>query len=79
MPQVHAKADNITLTVTAQPGGKLRVTGRTWEDALIFMPNEVLVRWVGGQVHVIRRDKERLPPAPPDPHEDAETDFAEDA
>jgi hypothetical protein len=42
MPQIHAKADNITLTVTAQPGGKLRVTGRTWDDALIFMPNEVL-------------------------------------
>jgi hypothetical protein len=27
MPQIHAKADNITLTVAAQPGGKLRGFG----------------------------------------------------
>jgi hypothetical protein len=42
MPQIHAKADNITLTVAAQPDGKLRATGLMWDDAFIFMPNEVL-------------------------------------
>ena len=77
-PEIRAKKDKCTFVVSVD-AGKLRVLG-VQDEALVILKGQSLeLREVGGQVVVIQRDTPRDAPAPPDPHEDSETDFAEDA
>jgi len=41
MTQILAKTDKITLTATALPGGKIRLTGSPWADAIVILADEV--------------------------------------
>ena len=77
-PETRAKKDKCRLVVSAD-GDKLRILGAS-DDPLIILKGQVCeLRAVGKQVHVIQRDAvHEGPPSAPDPHEDFDTDFAED-
>jgi hypothetical protein len=57
-PSPIIKADSITITVKAEPGGKLRVGCQSWDDVKIIMADEVLeLACEEGQVWVRRKAK----------------------
>jgi hypothetical protein len=53
--QILLKADQVSLMVKAEPGGKLRLTCAPWEDARVILLDQTLeLRAVGGQIHIGR-------------------------
>lgn len=48
-----ATSEDTTLVVKREPEGKMRVTSRHWEEAKVFLKNELLeVRNVDGPLHI---------------------------
>jgi hypothetical protein len=76
-PETRAIKDNLQIIVKPE-GGKLRITGAQDEPLIILAGQEAVPREVGGQVHVVQRDRVLDAPAPPDPHEDSGTDFEDE-
>jgi hypothetical protein len=54
-----------------------RILGASDEPLIILKGQSLELREAGGQVVVIQRDTPRDAPAPPDPHEDSDTDFTD--
>lgn len=54
-------ADGVTLAVSAEKDGKLRVVYGGWEDAKVLLPGEHVELWnVRGQVQAFRKGKPKL-------------------
>ena len=52
------KADRIVLALERLEGGKIRALARSWDDAKVISPNQVLeMAIVGRQVGLVRVDK----------------------
>jgi hypothetical protein len=56
-------------------GGEAPDFGVSDEPLTILKGQDCELREVGGQVRVVQRDAVRDTPAPPDPHENSQTDF----
>ena len=56
-PETLLQADALTLSVKAE-GDKLRVVTNSWEDyRAVLVGQELVLVNVGGQVHVLRRER----------------------
>ncbi len=66
------KTDDRTIAVKAEKDGKFTVNSSAWDDRKTILADQVLeLRWVEGQVHLLRRAKTPLgAPSAPDPGED---------
>jgi hypothetical protein len=54
--QKLAAGDRITVVISAEKDGKLRLLANSWDSEKVILPGEQFnVRWIGGQVHLIRR------------------------
>ena len=56
--EVLLKADKVAVVYERLPGGKIRVTASSWDDAKVILPNQVLeAAVIGKQVVLVRVDK----------------------
>jgi hypothetical protein len=54
-PQIMLKADNISITATADNDGHIRVIANSWDDARVLLVGERLViSQVDGQINLVR-------------------------
>ena len=56
--EILLKADRIVLALERLEGGKIRALARSWDDAKVISPNQVLeVAVIGKQVRLVQVDK----------------------
>lgn len=56
--EVLALADDTQVVLARQPDGKMRVTSKSWDEAKVILPDQVLeVRVVDGRVRIARKAK----------------------
>jgi len=55
-----AFTDDTILVLSRLPDTKFRATSKSWDEAKVFLPDQVLeVRMVGGRIRIARKDKRR--------------------
>lgn len=58
--EILALSEDTNVMLTRQPDGKFRTTSKSWDEAKMFLPDQVLgVRTVEGQIRVARNAKRR--------------------
>jgi hypothetical protein len=58
--EVLALCDNTQVVIARMPDGKLRATSKSWDQAKVILPDQVLeVRMGGGRIRVARKQKRR--------------------
>ena len=70
-----AYSDDTQIVLSKQPDGKFRATSKSWDEAKVFLPDQVLeVRMISGRLRIARKVKQRdagdlqrkAEPVPPD-------------
>ena len=70
-----AFSDDTQIVLSKQPDGKFRATSKSWDEAKVFLPDQVLeVRMIAGRLRIARKVKQRdagdlqwvAEPVPPD-------------
>jgi hypothetical protein len=53
-------SDETTVVLSRQPDGKFRATSKSWDEAKVFLPDQVIEVWaVDGRLRIARKEKQR--------------------
>ena len=58
MLEVLAHTEDTQIMLTRLPDGKFRATSRSWDEAKVVLPDQILeLRMVGGRIRIARKAK----------------------